>query len=254
MNVLPASMQSRIMEHMDRLKTYKEVRDKVVTLSRNSEDAADIGNLDDSQAGGLLAAGEWGGWWQNENLGWHGPEPDEEAPADIQGLADIKRHLCGGMGRYARSCATPNPKGGGKGGKTGSYKGGPKGGPKGGKPQGKGGKSQQICPTCGKTGHGKERCWVTYPELQRKPAKKVQGVEGECNSVEMNGICIGALDCNWCPAGIICNSCPAGIGCNSCPAGIISDNDTVEVPWATVSHVSSRREFPQTTAASCSGT
>ena len=48
MNVLPSSMQSRVMEHLDRLKTYKEVRDKVVSLCNNVEDTADIGNVDDS--------------------------------------------------------------------------------------------------------------------------------------------------------------------------------------------------------------
>ena len=46
MNILPATMQSKIREHLDRLKTYKEIREKVVTLSRNSEGTADIGNLD----------------------------------------------------------------------------------------------------------------------------------------------------------------------------------------------------------------
>ena len=149
------------------------------------------------------------------------------------------------MGQYARSCPTPNPKGGGKGGKPGAYKGAPKGGPKGGGGGGKGGKSQQICPTCGKTGHGKERCWETFPELKRK--KKVQGVEGECNSVEMNGICIGAID-----ACVVCDCCPVGMDCNRCPAGSICDNDTMEPSWTIVSSISSKKGFAQTTAA-CSG-
>ena len=59
MNVLPASMQSRIMEHMGRLRTYKEIRDKVVTLSRNNEDTADIGNLDDAN---YPPPDAWEGW------------------------------------------------------------------------------------------------------------------------------------------------------------------------------------------------
>ena len=75
MNVLLASMQSRIMEHMDRLKTYKEVRDKVVALSRNSEDAADIGNLDDAND---TPPDAWEAWWQDENFSWREPEPAEE--------------------------------------------------------------------------------------------------------------------------------------------------------------------------------
>ena len=47
MNVLPSSMQSRIMEHLDRLKTYKKVKDKAVSLCNNVEDT-DIGNIDDA--------------------------------------------------------------------------------------------------------------------------------------------------------------------------------------------------------------
>ena len=39
MNVLPPTIQTRIMEHLDRLKTYKEVRDQVVTLCHNIDDA-----------------------------------------------------------------------------------------------------------------------------------------------------------------------------------------------------------------------
>ena len=47
MNVLPNSIQTRVVEHLDRLKTYKEVRGKVVSLCHNLDDA-DIGNVDDA--------------------------------------------------------------------------------------------------------------------------------------------------------------------------------------------------------------
>ena len=60
MNILPTTIQTRIMEHLDRLKTYKEVRDKIVSLCHTNDDT-DIGNLDDpshSPAGGLPAASE----------------------------------------------------------------------------------------------------------------------------------------------------------------------------------------------------
>ena len=62
----------------------------------------------------------WDGWWLDETGGWREPEQkfSEEPGPDIQGLADMKCHVCGGMGHMARSCATPNPKGGGKGGKA----------------------------------------------------------------------------------------------------------------------------------------
>ena len=49
MNVLPSSVQTRVMEHLDRLKTYKEVRDKVVSLCHITDDA-DIGNIDDANS------------------------------------------------------------------------------------------------------------------------------------------------------------------------------------------------------------
>ena len=126
MNVLPPTIQTRIMEHLDRLKTYKEVRDKVVSLCHNIDDA-DIGNIDDTNQ--PSSQDLWEGWWQDDNFGWREPEPAEYVslaggPADIQGLADMKCHVCGGMGHLARSCPTPNPKGGGKGGKGGGGKGG----------------------------------------------------------------------------------------------------------------------------------
>ena len=141
------------------------------------------------------------------------------------------------MGRYARSCPIPKPTGGGgKGGKPGP-KGGGKGGPKGGGKAGKGPRSQQICPTCGKTGHGKERCWDTYPHLKKK---KVQAVAEE-ETVEMNGICIAALD-----ACVVCDCCPVGVVCDRCPVGNNYDNDIMEPAWTTITS----KVFAQSTAAS----
>ena len=168
MNVLPSSVQTRVMEHLDRLKTYKEVRDKVVSLCHNADDA-DIGNVDDAND---PSPDSWEGWWQDENFGWREPEVQPADDPDIQGLADMRCHVCGGMGHMARNCPTPNPKGGGKGVKAGPGKGmkaGPKGGPKG---LGKGVRNANLlCTTCNKVGHVKDRCWVTYPDLQRKKAK-----------------------------------------------------------------------------------
>ena len=68
MNVLPTSVQTRVLEHVDRLKTYKEVREKVVTLCHNIDDA-DIGNVDDVDN----SRDFWEGWWQDD-FGWHEPE------------------------------------------------------------------------------------------------------------------------------------------------------------------------------------
>ena len=61
MNVLPSNLQSKLMEHLDRFKTYKEVRDKVTSLCASADDRdADIGNIDSRAASrelGRLVAG-----------------------------------------------------------------------------------------------------------------------------------------------------------------------------------------------------
>ena len=68
MNVLPTGIQTRVMEHLDRLKTYREVHEKVVTLCHNVDDA-EIGNVDDVND----SRDSWEDWWQDD-FGWHGPE------------------------------------------------------------------------------------------------------------------------------------------------------------------------------------
>ena len=117
------------MEHLDRLKTYAKVREKIITLCQSSGlDEADIGGVDSNGAGN--DAGAWEGWWQDDIGAWREPEPifPEEQGADIRGPADMKCHVCGGLGHMARNCAPPNPKGGkvGKAGEKG-FKGGPTG-------------------------------------------------------------------------------------------------------------------------------
>ena len=64
MNVLPTSVQPRVMEHLDRLKTYKEVRGNVIALC-HSIDETDICNVDYGGSGG----DSWEGWWQDETGG-----------------------------------------------------------------------------------------------------------------------------------------------------------------------------------------
>ena len=91
-------MQSRIMEHLDRLKTYAEVREKVVARCQSA------GGGDDPDCG-QLETPEWQeGIWQEEE--WEDP--------DVQALANNVCYNCGGSGHLAR--AGPG-KGGGKGGK-----------------------------------------------------------------------------------------------------------------------------------------
>ena len=48
LNILPNALQSRLLEHLDRLTDYKEVRDKIVSLvqSQRNPDAMDCSLLD----------------------------------------------------------------------------------------------------------------------------------------------------------------------------------------------------------------
>ena len=72
MNILPASMQSRVMEHLDRLKTYGEVREKIITLCQSTGlDEANIGGVDSNGTGN--DPGAWEGWWQDDVGAWHEP-------------------------------------------------------------------------------------------------------------------------------------------------------------------------------------
>ena len=102
-NVLPTAMQARVTEHLDRLKTYAGAREEIIALCQSSIDEADIGNVDNEGAGSET----WEGWWLDETGGWREPEQmfSEEPGPDIEGLADIKCHVCGGMGHKARSRA-----------------------------------------------------------------------------------------------------------------------------------------------------
>ena len=119
MNVLPTWMQHRIMEHLDRLETYVEVRGKVVALCQTAGggEEADCAQLEQQD-------------WQ-ENI-WQ--EEEWEDP-DVQALANNVCYNCGGSGHLARDCSSPakprptgvhpGGKAGGKGGKA--DKGGGKG-------------------------------------------------------------------------------------------------------------------------------
>ena len=115
MNVLPSWMQSKVMEHLDRLKTYAEVREKVVSLCHTSGgDDPDCNQLETP---------EWQQEWDEE---WDGEEPDVQA---LNGVC----HNCGGSGHFARDCSSAaKPR------TTGVLPGGP--GKGGGKARAKGGK------------------------------------------------------------------------------------------------------------------
>ena len=89
--ILPNALQERVNEHLDRLTTYKDVHAKIINLVQSSSKynlngAMDCSAVDD---------------YDNE---FH-----EET--DVNALTKDQRGRCGGMGHYARDCATPASKG-----------------------------------------------------------------------------------------------------------------------------------------------
>ena len=130
MNVLPSWMQGKVMEHLDRLKTYAEVRGKVVSLCHTcSGDVPDCNQLENPE-------------WQNEyEEEWNEEEPGLQA---LNGTC----HNCGGTGHFARDCPSPVkprstgvlPNGAGKGGRGGKAD---RGKADGGKARGKGGRGER---------------------------------------------------------------------------------------------------------------
>ena len=89
MNILLAWMQGRVMEHLDRLKTYAAVRGKVVALYQTIGGAEpDVHQVEPQ--------------WQQEF--W--PEEEEGEGEDLNALANTC-HNCGGTGHFARNCSSP---------------------------------------------------------------------------------------------------------------------------------------------------
>ena len=109
LKALPNTLSDRLIEQMDRLKSYKEVHDKVVSLvqaniKHKNGDEMDCSGLD---ADTVLRDGE-----------------EEEAYGDIDAVARDQCARCGGYGHFARDCPTPPSKSKGKGktgGKAGYY-------------------------------------------------------------------------------------------------------------------------------------
>lgn len=181
-SVLPGLLQDRIAEYLDRLTTYNEVHDKVVSLIQSSSkyavgDAMDCSSLE-----------------RDDYYGNEGEDIDTDA---------ISKNHCSrsdGFGHYARDCATPagKAKGGGKNGKASSR-------PTEETHPGKGG---LFCTHCKRANHTKDKCFDLYPELKTKGKGKGKGKyrriagldeDAEQDEEETLGVKeLGSLECSPC--------------------------------------------------------
>ena len=103
LNILPTVLQSRLLEHLDRLLDYKQVREKIVSLvqSTRNPDAMGCSQLDrgsqpiDSDDEEEVAEGY----------------TEQEEAMDLAALADIVCRRCNKRGHFARNCKMAPPRG-----------------------------------------------------------------------------------------------------------------------------------------------
>jgi hypothetical protein len=202
LSMLPRDLQEMVLQQSDRLKEYKDVKDKVVNIvdaraRLRDPDAMDVGSA------------EWEGYDHDWSSGGQGQEPGEDRNRDVDMIGGSwgQCFRCGGQGHRAVECGTPKGKGkdAGKGKGTwgqgaGAWTQGKgawgKGKGKGtGKGKGKGtGKGALKCSHCGKPGHEQSTCWTLHPEQMPWNANNVEeeyyqeagGEEIEMGSVEVS--------------------------------------------------------------------
>ena len=210
---LPADLQNKVFEHMDRLTTYREVKEKVVSLVQSIPKYASD-EMDCSWVGVPVP----------------GDDVDlqsEDNEVNALGKGGSLCYRCGGQGHLAWQCATP--KGAGKGKADGGKQGGKGFSAK----SSSHGKSQKICENCGKTGHVKDECYSLHPDLLKKHREQrrrpTHGLdeetspEADTRAVEIRYIEIAGLDaknefeCQTCSAGTA--STTANGGPHVCQSG-----------------------------------
>ena len=157
LSIVPKALRDRLLEHLDRLVDYAQLREKIVSLVQVAPGSSptDASNIEEQEEEG--ASEEYS---------------QEEEAMDLAALSEVVCHRCNKKGHFARNCKVPSSKG--------SRKGGGKGGTRFMQSYGKGGSTSNLCPGCNKPGHTSDKCWKLHPELvPPKFKKKVQGVEDE---------------------------------------------------------------------------
>ena len=103
LNILPHALQSRLLEHLDRLLDYKQVREKIASLvqSQRNPDPMDCSLLD----GGSQPVQS-----EDEAIEAEGYTEEEEA-MDLAALADVVCCRCQKKGHFVRNCKMPPPRG-----------------------------------------------------------------------------------------------------------------------------------------------
>ena len=175
-HMMPEDLQDHVLQHADRLREYKLVKEKVVNLT----DARM--RLKDPNAMDVGYAGKDDQEYQSESY-------DDNQEVGTVGF-DTQCYRCGGYGHRSDQCATPKGVGKGKGGKSSqkgsSTKGASKGGGKGKGP----GTTRAPCTHCGKLGHTPANCWTLHPE--QLPWKRTEAVEEE--HVDVGGFDVGCVE------------------------------------------------------------